>query len=118
LPLEEVRMTTAPFLKVAHRVEDGVEVVGDQVKGVDHRAKVVDDKVRSLVTNSTWLLRMAKKRKLRCDRRQTMSTEEKLSELWTGGPPDVAVFPGPLHESKYRVRRSTRRVGNVVLPRK
>jgi hypothetical protein len=45
LTQEEAWMATAQVLKVAHRVEDGVNTVGRQVKGVDVRVKEVDDKV-------------------------------------------------------------------------
>ena len=52
LTQEEARMATAQVLKVAHRVEHGVETVGDQVicvgnqvLGVNNKVKDVDDKV-------------------------------------------------------------------------
>jgi hypothetical protein len=52
LTQEEVRMATAQVLKVAHRVEHGVETVGEHVKAVDHKVKDVSDKV-SLVIEGT-----------------------------------------------------------------
>ena len=39
LTQEEGWMATAQVLKVAHRVEDGVKTVGEQVKEVDDKAK-------------------------------------------------------------------------------
>ena len=45
LTQEEGWMATAQVLKVAHRVEDGVDTVREQVKGVDVKVKAVDDKV-------------------------------------------------------------------------
>jgi hypothetical protein len=45
LTQEEARMATAQVLKVAHRVEDGVKAVGEQVKGADIKVKEIDDKV-------------------------------------------------------------------------
>ena len=45
LTQEEGWMATAQVLKVAHRVEGGVNAVGEQVMGVDVRVKEVDDKV-------------------------------------------------------------------------
>jgi hypothetical protein len=38
-------MATAQVLKVTHRVEDGVNTVGERVQGVDVRVKGVDDKI-------------------------------------------------------------------------
>jgi hypothetical protein len=40
LTQEEAWMATAQVLKVAHRVEDGVKTVGEQVKGVDDKVDV------------------------------------------------------------------------------
>ena len=45
LTQEEAWMATAQVLKVAHRVEHGVETVGDQVIGVNNKVRNVDDKV-------------------------------------------------------------------------
>ena len=45
LTQEEAWMATAQVLKVAHRVEGGVNTVGEQVKGVDVGVKEVHDKV-------------------------------------------------------------------------
>ena len=45
LTQEEGWMAAAQVLKVAHRVEGGVNAVGEQVRGVDVRVKAVDDKV-------------------------------------------------------------------------
>ena len=45
LTQEEGWVATAQVLKVAHRVEGGVNAVGEQVRGVDVRVKEVDDKV-------------------------------------------------------------------------
>ena len=45
LTQEEARMATAQVLKVVHRVEHGVDTVGDQVRGVDNKVKDVDDNV-------------------------------------------------------------------------
>jgi hypothetical protein len=45
LTQEEARMATAQVLRVAHRVEHGVDSVSDQVRGVDNKVKGVDDKV-------------------------------------------------------------------------
>ena len=41
LTQEEARMATVQVLKVAHRVEHGVETVGGQVKDVDKKVNVV-----------------------------------------------------------------------------
>jgi hypothetical protein len=63
LTQEEVKMATAQALKVAHRVEHGVETVGGQVMGVgsqvtgvsnqvanvDNKVKDVDNKVNVAV---------------------------------------------------------------------
>jgi hypothetical protein len=40
LTQEEARMATAQVLKVAHRVENEVGTVGDQVRGVDNKVNV------------------------------------------------------------------------------
>ena len=48
LTQDEAQMATAQLLKVAHRVEDGVEIVDDKVQGVDDRVQVVDDKVQGV----------------------------------------------------------------------
>ena len=45
LTQEEAWMATAQVLKVALRVEDGVKIVGEQVKDVDVRVQGVDGKV-------------------------------------------------------------------------
>ena len=45
LTQEEVRMATTQVLKVAHRIEHGVDTVSDQVRVVDNRVKDVDAKV-------------------------------------------------------------------------
>ena len=41
LTQEEARMATAQVLKLAHLVKDGVEAVGDKVKGVDDKVDLV-----------------------------------------------------------------------------
>ena len=45
LTQEEVRRATTQVLKVAHRIEHGVDTVSDQVRVVDNTVKVVDAKV-------------------------------------------------------------------------
>ena len=45
LTQEEVRMATTQVLKVAHRIEHGVDTVSDQVRVVDNKVKDVDAKV-------------------------------------------------------------------------
>jgi hypothetical protein len=48
LTQEEARMATAQVLKVAHRVEHGVETMGGQVKDVGDQVKCVDIKVNDV----------------------------------------------------------------------
>ena len=52
LTQEEARMATVQVLKVAHRVEHGVESVGDQVIGINNKVRDVDDKVNLAIEGS------------------------------------------------------------------
>ncbi|KAF8267871.1 hypothetical protein EI94DRAFT_1254932 [Lactarius quietus] len=49
LTQEEARMATVQVLKVAHRVEDGVNIVSEAVKGVDDKVKEVGNKVSLVI---------------------------------------------------------------------
>ena len=56
LTQEEGWMATAQVLKVARRVEDGVDTVGEQVKGVDVEVKAVNDKVDVVIEGTLTTL--------------------------------------------------------------
>ena len=58
LTQEEARMATVQVLKVAHRVEHGVETVGGQVKDVDKKVNVVIEGTydQHFSTNATFTL--------------------------------------------------------------
>jgi len=52
LTQEEAWMATAQVLKVAHRVEDKVKTVGEQVKGVDTKVDVaIEGTLSTLATH-------------------------------------------------------------------
>ena len=51
LTQEEAWMATAQVLKVAHRVEDGVKTVGEQVKEVDDKVDVAVEGTTTLATH-------------------------------------------------------------------
>lgn len=83
LTQEEAQMAIAQVLKVAHRVEDGVKTVGDDLKGVDDKinlaledakvVKVTSTKTNALVQQTANNMEEAKRSRVRRDHRAWLS---------------------------------------------
>jgi hypothetical protein len=54
LTQEEARMAIMEVLKVAHRVEDGVKTVSDNVKDVDEKVNVAIEGALSVLATRAW----------------------------------------------------------------